>query len=482
MFLKTSRPHSAQGTRITFSLKTRDVQLARKLRDHHDRRLEAIWATLRTSRLSRPKVTATGSGWDGRSLASKFAREHRYANFGACVNSVKIRGFRGITCNINFEFPVTAITGLNGAGKSTVGQLLLCGHKKLSTADYKRWYIKDFFPVSVADPKPFDDDASVEYRYQTSSADDDQSLTVTRAVQEWSGYKRQPEKASIYIGLTFYLPKVERRDLTIYGAKNITLTQRAEVDSGAMWATRILGNKYDEVFFQGVASASRSAELGMAKRFGAVYSENNMGFGEGRVIHTIRLLESCPAQSLVILEEPETSLHEYAQYELAKYLMDVSARRGHQIFFSSHSSAMIRALPTAGRKMLSREQDGVKVYDRLSSIHLRNALTEGHEGHLIVCVEDAFAQSLLRETIRRKRPALLRRIKVLPFGDAIAVKGAVKVLRESEVKAVGVRDGDQPELLDDKLRSLPGDCAPERLVFLSDQGKQELVATYQFDL
>jgi len=132
--------------------------------------------------------------------------------------------------------------------------------------------------------------------------------------------------------------------------------------------------------------------------------------------------------------------------------------------------------------MLSRDTDGVRVYDRLSSIHLRNALTEGHEGHLIACVEDAFAQSLLREIIRQKRPDLLRRIKVLPFGDAVAVKGAVKVLRESNVKAVGVRDGDQPEIAGENLLSLPGGCAPEKLVFLSNQGKQQLTDNYQFDL
>ena len=93
-------------------------------------------------------------------LASKFLRANRYANFGACINTLKVRGFRGITCDIDFEHPVTAITGLNGAGKSTVGQLMLCGHKKLSTAGYKRWYVKDFFPVSVADPEPFDSSAS----------------------------------------------------------------------------------------------------------------------------------------------------------------------------------------------------------------------------------------------------------------------------------------------------------------------------------
>ncbi|MBK8177049.1 MAG: hypothetical protein IPK66_17860 [Rhodospirillales bacterium] len=111
-------------------------------------------------------------------LASKFVKARRYANFGACVNKVCVRGFRGIKCDMEFEYPVTAITGLNGAGKSTIGQLLLCAHKNLSTAeDYKRFYVKDFFPVSVADPKPFEDNSSVEYRYQTNTPSEDQALT-----------------------------------------------------------------------------------------------------------------------------------------------------------------------------------------------------------------------------------------------------------------------------------------------------------------
>jgi len=415
-------------------------------------------------------------------LGSNFKKPNRYPNFGACLNHIKISGFRGIECQIDFEFPVTAITGLNGAGKSTITQLLLCGYKKLSTATFKRYYIKDFFPVSVADPKPFGPDAFVEYKYQRSNDTDEQNLRIARANTEWSGYKRQPEKASIYIGLTFYLPKVERRDLTIYSAKDIELSDRAEVEDGGKWASRILGNKYDEVFFQGVRTPKRAAELGMASRLGAIYSENNMGFGEGRVIHTIRLLESCPIQSLVVLEEPETSLHEFAQHEFAKYLMNVSFRRGHQIFFSTHSSAMIKSIPTTGRKMLARDECGVTVHDRLSSIHLRNALSEGHNGHLIVCVEDAFAQSFLREIMKSKNRDLLRRVKVLPFGDAIAVKSAVKVLRKCGVRAVGVRDGDQKALPDEKLFTLPGSIPPEKLIFLSNAGKETLKHDYGFDI
>lgn len=376
-------------------------------------------------------------------LKIKFEKDKRYPNFGSAINSMKVRGFRGVEVETHFEFPVTALTGLNGAGKSTLGQLALCAYKSISTSSLKRFYVKDFFPVSVADPHPITSDASVTFRYQTDVPTNEQELTVSRAVKEWGGYKRQPERAAIYIGLAFYLPKVERKDLTIYSAKNITLSDRVEVENGSTYVSRILGARYSDVFFQGVNSRTRSAELGMAERFGFKYSENNMGFGEGRVVHTVRLLETCPEQSLVVLEEPETSLHEFAQYEFTKYLMDVSLRRGHQIIFSTHSSVMIGALPPEGRKLLSRDENGVSVSDRLSSNQVRNALSDGHQGHLIVCVEDEFAQSVIRELIRKKAPDILKQIKIIPFGDAKSVANANSFLRQSGLRSIAIRDADQ---------------------------------------
>ena len=157
-------------------------------------------------------------------LASKFKPEHRFANFGPLIVSAKIDGFRGVKADINFEFPVTALSGFNGSGKSTVGQLLLCGYKKLTAAiNAKRFYVVNFFPVSVVDPKPFDDAALIPFKYQTDKADVLQELTITRAATEWSGYKRQPERNTEYVGFTVYITKVERRDLSMYNAKSIQL-------------------------------------------------------------------------------------------------------------------------------------------------------------------------------------------------------------------------------------------------------------------
>lgn len=190
-----------------------------------------------------------------------------------------------------------------------------------------------------------------------------------------------------------------------------------------------------------------------------------MGFGEGRVVYTVRLLETCPMQSLIVLEEPETYLHENAQYEFCKYLIDVSNRRGHQIVFSTHSSSMMNALPPEGRKLLVRSRDGVVVYDRVSSSRIKTALSAGESGHVVICVEDEFAQSILRQILRRYDLHLISEVSVVPFGDAKAVTSAKIALSTAGFKAIAVRDGDQGDNKSEGIFKLPGKLAPGLEIF-----------------
>jgi len=416
-----------------------------------------------------------------KALASKFDRSKRFENFGATINSARIDGFRGVSLDIDFEFPVTAISGLNGAGKSTVGQILLCAYKSLPNTSSRRFYLKSFFPVSVLDPKPISDSASVNYNYQTDDYEKNQELTCSRAKKEWSGYKRQPERNVEYIGFTVYIPKVERRDLSIYSARDMKIDSKRDLAGLNNKVSQILGSNYNEVYFQQVKAQHRNGELGVAKRYGAVYSENNMGFGEGRVVYTVNLLETCPEKSLIVLEEPETSLHESAQHEFAKYLMDVSFRRGHQIVFSTHSSALMSALPASGRKLLVRSESGVEIYSGVSSAKIRTALSAGESGHAIICVEDEFAQSFVREIIRRFDKELLSSVSVVPFGDAQAVLAAKDVLQKAKFKVVAVRDADQREDKKKGNLKLPGSLPPEKEIFNHSSSIKELKEKYGID-
>jgi predicted ATPase len=418
-------------------------------------------------------------------ITSKYQETNRYKNFGSCLRHIEINGFRGIEgVNFSLDFPVTVISGLNGAGKSTIGQLAICAYRKPTKAlHYKRQYVKDFFPVSVADPSPFRENANVIFHYETDDYKKTQEVTVSRKKSKWSGYKRQPERHCYYIGFTVYIPNVERRDLSVYGGKDLAFTERRDLEPEVIEKmARIIGHKYDDVNFQGVSHKKKESEIGIASRLGYSYSENNMGFGEGRVLYTVDKLETAPEQSLFILEEPETSLHENAQYEFAKYLMDICNRRHHQLILSTHSSAMLNTFPPEARKLLIRDKDGVDLRDKISTTHVRSILSAGHVRNLNVCVEDEFAKMLLTEVIRLKNKDLIKAIAIHAIGDKDAVRQASSWLNKTGKKSIAVRDADVGQDKKNGLYSFPGDKSPEVEVFTNETVKTFINEKYCIDL
>lgn len=417
-------------------------------------------------------------------LLDKFQGTNLYSNFGAIIKSMTINGFRGLTnLRIDIEYPITAISGTNGSGKSTIGQLAVCAYKQpLTDKKYKRRYVKDFFPVSTLDPNPFASNATVKFQYATNTAQL-QDLTVSRTASEWSGYKRQPERHSFYVGFALYIPKVERKDLSIYKPGSFTVGEKRNVSNEVKsQVSSILNNNYDEVAFQAISHKNKTLELGLVSKYGYSYSENNMGFGEGRLMYMIDLLENEPDNSLFVLEEPETSLHEDAQYKFIKYLMDVCDRKKHQIILSTHSSIILDALPPQGRKFLVRNTTGVKILDRVSAARAKSILTDGNTKALTICVEDIFAQHKLREAIRRQKPDWLPSILISPMGDKLAVSNTVKLLRTMSVNAIGVRDADTGPNAAEKLYSLPGTLPPEKEVYENLQVQAALNTKYNFEI
>lgn len=418
-------------------------------------------------------------------LQAKFAIENRYANFGPSLKSMTIEGFRGVKgLTIEFQHPITAISGLNGAGKSTVGQLSLGGYRKPTTLKgYRRFYVRDFFPASVADPIPFDGNSSVVYAYNTNDPVNPQTLTVARAKKEWSGYKRQPERACYYIGFTIYIPKVEQRDLSIYRGAVVKLAeQRAIPDHVRAHVGRILGQQYDGLHFQGITHGARLGELGIASRFGAQYSENNMGFGEGRTLYLVDMLENSPEQSLFVIEEPETSLHENAQYELGRYLIDVCNRRHHQIILTTHSSALLQCVPSESRLLLLRDEHGVASFPMLSASRARAILSQGNHRELCVMVEDDFAKVLLTEMIRRVDNMLLRALSIHEIGDTKAVKNAADFMRRIGRPYVEVRDADIGPDPGNALFSFPGTTPPEKEVYFNPDVQKVIADEFKVDV
>ena len=82
---------------------------------------------------------------------------------------------------------------------------------------------------------------------------------------------------------------------------------------------------------------------------------------------------------------------EVGQGRIEEKLMDVCARRHHQIILSTHSSVILKALPSEARKLLIRDENGVEINNEISTTHAKSILSGGNTRELNICVEDKFA-------------------------------------------------------------------------------------------
>ena len=137
-----------------------------------------------------------------------------------------------------------------------------------------------------------------------------------------------------------------------------------------------------------------------------------MGYGEARSQYLINALELLPNKSLVLIEEPEISLHQSAQYNFGKYLIDVASRKGHQIFLTTHSEFLLESLPTASRIYLEKSRNDVKTVIGLTAIRAKSLMSMGNSKALDILVEDKVGKEILVEILRRIDNNFLRCVEI----------------------------------------------------------------------
>lgn len=394
-----------------------------------------------------------------------------------------IRGFRcHSTTVINIESPITAFCGLNGTGKSTLLHLAAVAYTRNGKAKEKG-YISEYIVTGTLDPSPFKANASVEFEWQESRKVKRASIRRDQVNTRWLGYKTRPVGDVFYAGIGLYLPKIEIRDFLLRNAGKLTVTgSTAATAAEKQWIQRILSGSYDAVTNNQVKHGSKTGGVVTVERHGSTYSEANMGCGEGRVQHLVQILENLPNKSLILLEEPETSLQQSAQFALGEYLIDVCSRKGHQVMLTTHSEALLRSLPSKSRVFLYRDLIGVKTIRGITSSQAVSLLTEGHDKSVCILVEDDVAQTIMAEIIRRVDPMLLPAVAIHIGGSTDTIKSAMQAVKNSGLNVIAVRDGDQPQVTAENLFKLPGALPPEKEILNSPAVATYLRTNYGYDL
>ncbi|MGW0392057.1 ATP-dependent nuclease [Streptomyces sp. NPDC003042] len=390
-----------------------------------------------------------------------------WPQFLEAVHVDGLRGWNGET--VEFRFPVVAVAGENGAGKSTVLKVAAAAYVA-NQEDGLTFYPDDFFPNT-----PWESVEGVALGYQIRRGNSVTNLALRKPTKRWRGMPDRFRRPVFFLDISRTQPI---NTLVGYGkiAKELNfpgdITPFSESDRALL--SRIMNKSYTA---SGMAKYENK-QVGVLTTDAGEYSNFHQGAGEDATTDLVALLRSAPAQSLVIIDEVEASLHPRAQRRLMAELFAISKERKIQFILSTHSATILEQLPTEARVYIQAQRKGPRnIIYGVTPEFAMSLMDDVDHPELTLYCEDEQAQTLTDALISQEMPEIRNRVAVIPVGAASTVKTLGELASKDKLpnRSLGILDGDQEKSAGCIL--LPGTQAPEKEVFSAlDEPAWEKVA------
>jgi hypothetical protein len=369
----------------------------------------------------------------------------------------RVRGFEDEP--ISFDFPVTALIGVNGGGKTTILGAAACAYLSVSP--------RRFFAKSGKYDESMQD-WSIEYEIVDKDRDPRESFHRTASFKNYRWNRDAIERPVLIFGVSRTVPANERSELSRCATGSFEVPEESIVDFPEIVSknvSRILGKDVSGFRSIYVEDSGRVTLLTGSTYDGHQYSEFHFGAGESSVIRMVFEIEAAPEQSLILIEEIENGLHPVATQKMVEYLIDIALRKKMQVIFTTHSDSALQPLP---HKAIWVAENNKAFQGKLSIRSLR-AITGDVDASIIVFVEDAFAKSWLEGVLRFADDLESGQVEVHAMagdGTAVAINRHHNQDPTAPAPSICFIDGDsrQQESEPERIFRLPGEI-PETYIF-----------------
>ncbi len=367
---------------------------------------------------------------------------------------INIRGWEGQ--RVEFNFPIVAIVGENGMGKSTILQAAAAIYKP--PTGQPGFFASTFFPDTI-----WDDLQGVDIVATVIEGDTQTTISVRKPTTRWLGNENRRERVVRFLDLKRISPiysksgyaRLAKRHLTEASAENFDVTMLQRFST-------IIGKTYT-LAKHALTNLDSKRKISVVSISDSNYSGFHQGAGETTIAELLSL--SIPNNSLVLIDEIETSLHPRAQRRLVRDLATISRLKSVQFILTTHSAFILNELPLQARIQIIKDGTGKQVVHGVSSEFALSKMDDEHHPELDLYVEDIAAKILIEEVLAYAKLELLTRLQIVPFGAANVGRslGIMNSQNRFPRPTLIFLDGDQEPA--NGCLILPGEEAPERFIF-----------------
>jgi predicted ATPase len=387
------------------------------------------------------------------------------------IEWIEIDGIRGwIGQRIEFQFPIVALVGENGVGKSTVLQAVAASYRGVTKSNFA----SDFFPDT---PWEHVDSAVIKASVREGPTSGSIPTSVRKPTDRWRGNPERHVREVEYIDLRRIQPISARTGFARIAQNGVKETAFESFDTDTVERlSSIMGRNYDLAKLS-TTDADETRSVPVLSRDGKWFSGFHGGAGETAMAELIQ--QKLSKYSVLLIDEVETSLHPRTQRRLIRDIATLCRNLELQCILTTHSPYVLDELPSEARIYLMESEGQKKIIVGVSPAFAMSKMDDEVYPEADVYTEDERAAAWINEIIALSRQRdLILRYQTVAYGAANAgrILGIMAKEKRFPRPSIVFLDGDQAAA--DGCYILPGGDAPERVIFegLSQKGTDGLAS------
>ncbi|HAT4001296.1 TPA: ATP-binding protein [Elizabethkingia anophelis] len=325
----------------------------------------------------------------------------------------KIKSIDSLTIEMPVEKGLYALTGQNGAGKSTIATC--------ASSVFFNMTMKDYFGETSADSKiefEYNNAKKIYHKVHGKWVSKKMGHLELKGFYEGSlifgnrfrntSYNNLRKLDRISSSLLKLAPDFIRENLGLILHNNKNFYEKLfSVNPGSI---RHIGNFYGDIFYYEIK--------------GKIVSQFHMSTGENLLISILNSLNirnsdrtSLNIPCILLLDEIELALHPSSLKRLVNFLKEISNRFNYAVYFSTHSLELISSIKPDNIYFLNRHSDhSLELINPCYPAYATRMLYD-HTGYdYIILVEDDLAREIIKRLLKQNSLWGNKLIYILPCG------------------------------------------------------------------